>query len=428
MRFTLRKKLFLSFGLMILLSMVLGGYSLFTIHNIMGDTTKMTHQLVVGGMLIIAAILGLFLTFYISNSIVTPLNSLIELLRKTSDYDLIYDEKYEILLDKNNEIGDLTKAIADVRKALRVIADSLIKNSESVYTNSSSLDGIMQQTLKSVEDIVMSTDALASGSTDLANNTQSCVVKLEDLSTKIDQINDSSKLVSQFINTTQKANDDGLLSVSKLHEVVIRNYDIVEVVGSQVMTLDDKSKAIEGITETIKGITGQINLLSLNASIESARAGEAGKGFAVVADEIRKLAEQTAESTKNIEKVVKDVKSEITNIKNQVNISQSISKEAKVVSENTETAFKAIDGSVTKITEEIKVLINNIAIIDKSKVAVVNEINEISAIVEETASTTEEISATNQEQLSSFQHITASADEMKNVAKELDGIIHKFKF
>lgn len=103
-------------------------------------------------------------------------------------------------------------------------------------------------------------------------------------------------------------------NINKLKSVVESNHKVAKNILDQVSVLNNKSQSIEKITDAIKGITSQINILSLNAAIEAARAGTQGKGFAIVAEEIRKLAYEAADSTKEIDAIVREVKKEINKL------------------------------------------------------------------------------------------------------------------
>lgn len=142
---------------------------------------------------------------------------------------------------------------------------------------------------------------------------------------------------------------------------------------------------VRGITDKINGISSQTNLLSLNASIESARAGEAGRGFAVVADEIRNLADETKTLTAEINGIVETLENNASGTKETVSkVVESIEGEKVLIDDSMDTyvkmedMFKQLYESVTDTQKQLKQIVD-------SNNAIVDSINQLSAASEEVA-------------------------------------------
>lgn len=162
---------------------------------------------------------------------------------------------------------------------------------------------------------------------------------------------------------------------------------------SNIVELNKGSASIGQIIDSIKDIANKTNLLALNATIEAARAGEHGKGFSVVAEEIRKLADQTAMLTENVE-------DEITNIQNLTKNSISISSETLESFGESEKSFSELDDNISNITD-------NIVIITK-------EVNDVSTNFMDTAARAEQINAAMQELSGSVETFTSQINDIDN--------------
>jgi methyl-accepting chemotaxis protein len=336
--------------------------------NSINKATYNEARLILIGIVAIIVIVSIFVAIYMINGITKPMKLITGSLEKTAKFNLVDDENNARILRKyKDEFGVMGIALLDMRKSLREIVKNIRENSSKVLTNSSNLSEVTKETSESMDGVAKAIDEMAQGSTELAKNAQTGSEKLQVLADEINEAVDSSNLMKNHISEASKVNSEGMNYTKKLKEVVQTNAKGVEEVTKQVDVLDNKSEAVGKITDVIKSIAAQINLLSLNAAIEAARAGEQGKGFAVVADEIRKLATETSESTKEIDNIISEIKKEINTTKSKMADNGQLMTQTIEVSKGTEKAFEAIDNSVANIVRQIESLGNSINNMDKKK-------------------------------------------------------------
>lgn len=378
-------------------------------------------------LIIITIIVVTLLGIFIGTTFVKPIKKVTELLVKTEQLDLTDDDTFEKLYKKQDETGVMARALGNTRKTMRELIGKIQQTSLVIEDNTKKLSLTLEETTGSIENVAKAVEDMAQGSVNLAENTQMSVGKLDMLSEKIESINNTSSEMKVFIDESKKVKDSGLEIVEKLQDVVATNRLLSNRIGEKVFLLDEKSEKISVITETIKNIASQINLLSINAAIESARAGEAGKGFAVVTNEIKKLAENTSVSTVKIENIISEFRSIIENTKKEMVSAEDVIENTSKMSAVTEDAFNSIGKSVINIIEKIDCLIKDIAVISNDKGEVIKAIEDISAVSEQSAATTQEVSASVEDQTVSMEQISSSAKALYKIATELEELIEKFK-
>ncbi|MBP2243244.1 methyl-accepting chemotaxis protein [Cytobacillus eiseniae] len=180
-----------------------------------------------------------------------------------------------------------------------------------------------------------------------------------------------------------KISGEGRDSVSKVEGLIAKLGEQLHETSVKMNQLNDRSKEIEMIVKVIKEIADQTNLLALNASIEAARAGEHGKGFAVVAEEVRKLAENTAESTHNISVLTQNIQKDIDGSLQSTKMSTGLIEEGIKLSTNTTSTIDYILDVINNVQSEVKDVISTIEEQRDYSNDVMNEIKETRSTFDE---------------------------------------------
>ena len=268
---------------------------------------------------------------------------------------------------------------------------------------------------------------MAHGADDQLSFSNETTEVVENISDKINIVSENTKLVSTLTDNAKTSANAGEDAIEK----AINQMKIIEEKTTETSTiiseLEEKSIKIGQILDTIKSISEQTNLLALNAAIESARAGEAGRGFSVVADEIRKLAEQSQESTKEIATIISDVQSKTNNAVSVMNEnSKEVDTGAKVVN-IAGTSFHEILQMIREIANQIHEISNSISEINTGTKDSVSSVNNIQNISMKIADESQTISAAAEEQLASVEEIASSSKLLSKMSEDLQIVISRFK-
>ncbi|MDF2524305.1 MAG: putative methyl-accepting chemotaxis protein, partial [Clostridiales bacterium] len=263
---------------------------------------------------VIIAIISLIIGFLGSSSIIKPLELVVGLVDKTANLDLVYDDNFNKLLKKRDEVGKIASSVTNMRKILREMIQEIKGTSETIEQNARSVEDLMCKLEMKTDETSATTEELSAG--------------MEETAAASEEINATTNDIEAAINSIAERTSEGAMSAGevrvradKLKSDALVSSDnaenIFKEVKDQLKKAIEDSKAVENIytlAKAIMQITEQTNLLALNAAIEAARAGDAGRGFAVVAEEIRKLAEQSSKTAGTIQSIVNEVNSAVVNL------------------------------------------------------------------------------------------------------------------
>ncbi len=259
-----------------------------------GFSTARKAVVVSVGVMLMALVLALLGVIWLVRTITGPIKQLVGALEATSSGDF----SRRLNIERQDELGILVNGYNRMADELAAIVGQVQKSAIQVGSAVTEIAaGTKEQEATAVEVTATATEISAT-------SRQIATTSKELLKT----MNEVSAMAEKSVVLTS----DGQTGLSKMEGTMGRVMEATDAINAKLAVLNEKAGNISKVTTTITKVADQTNLLSLNAAIEAEKAGEYGRGFAVVATEIRRLADQTAVASYDIEVIVKEIQSAVS--------------------------------------------------------------------------------------------------------------------
>ena len=376
------------------------------------------------GLSVVIILIAAAIIVVVAQKLTNPIRALRDECEVINSGDLRQDK---VTIDLNDELGDLAKGFNQMRKTMRGLLNNIRSQSERVASASEELTASAHQSAEAANQVAISITEIAAGvseqSTEAAGADKVVVAIAESadgIATKADEIATVSHSAVEKVGEGRASIRDVVGHMNTINGTT-------QTIQNSIQQLSKGSEEIQSIVEMISNIAGQTNLLALNAAIEAARAGEHGRGFAVVADEVRKLAEQSEQSSRKIADLVMrnraDMEKAVTAGEEG---SASVANGMNAVQE-ADAVFEAISGSISELSGGVGEVSRSIRTMADESKSMRASMDSIKGISKKNSDETQTVSAATEEQSASMQEVAAASRELASLATDLQNAVEQFK-
>ena len=360
-----------------------------------GDVVYATSRKWIIAMLVFAVVTGMGLALVIARVISGPLGEAAKVAKQIAEGDLTGN----IVVRSSDEVGQLMQSMKDMVAVLKKTITDVLSSSSEVSRSAGGLSAASLQ-------ISQASQAQSEAAASTAAAVEQITVSINSVAANTEDVR---KLSEKSLNQTKQGNESVLAMIGEIGRV----QEAVTQIAGSVKEFVESTRAIAGMTQQVKDIADQTNLLALNAAIEAARAGEQGRGFAVVADEVRKLAEKSAKSASEIDQVTTSLNQKSTSVETVV-----------------QTGLKSLQATQEQVGRVSAMLTEAGEAVTQSSHGVSDiaaAVSEQSLASTEIARNVEKIAQMSEENHAAIKSNNGDISRLESLAKELQTVVSRFK-
>lgn len=277
----------------------------------------------------------------------------------------------------------------------------------------------MREVENSMNDIAQSASQQAKISGDASVYVAQMGEKIEQTSREVDELKMNAEAM-------RESEEETAATMGRLLESNSEVDRLIREIAQQTKQTNESAQKIKEATDIIASIAEETSLLSLNASIEAARAGENGRGFAVVAEQIQKLAQQSDESSKKIDEIIRqlieDSDRTVGTMEQVMSTVFAQTEHMQQTSEKTQEVRERLGVSL----DSMAVIEESVAYLNKARQEIVRTVQELSDIAKQNAATTQEVCATVNLVTEGFGSVEGSTEDLRSIADGLEDSMGHF--
>ncbi|MBX3118716.1 MAG: HAMP domain-containing protein [Fimbriimonadaceae bacterium] len=332
--------------------------------------------------------------------------------------------------DENDALGQafrgmastLSTVIGSVKSFSRRVsgASDDLKDTANSFTESSKTITERSQTVaSSVSDTARAAHEVAQACQEQANHINNVVAQVQTMHEAMEKVEEMAvKTAESTVEATEIATSGGQAVMQTLDGMSVIRKTTGEA-SSKLTDLEQKSSQIDEIVRMIDDIAEQTNLLALNAAIEAARAGEQGRGFAVVAEEVRKLAERSQTSTKEITALIQEVRTLVSDSTSAMGQATEAVEDGTRLSELAREALENILEKVEELRKPVESVTTHAREVKSMAEDVHSSMNKAAHVTEQNAAAAEEMAASASEIQGAMGQILQATDQQENAVRGL---------